>query len=117
MSKTKEFRVFVNQGRIEGASHHPNYMGSHQPSLDDIRIVKSTLPTFIEKIRCAVPFSEIVIDMAISTEGNSHRVWLVDLNSYDRSTNPGLFDWDSKDFDISLRWMEGDDIRREPIFS
>jgi len=86
-----EFRVFVFNNKVTAISQYNHYckfpsLTEKNPPLDDIYTL---LTKFANSIHPLVKEDKYILDLAII----HNKVFIVELNPFDKTTGPGLFSW------------------------
>nr|WP_255569827.1 cell division cycle 123 family protein [Actibacterium sp. 188UL27-1] len=99
-----EFRMFIKDRRFSGVSqyHHrdlfPALARNYAP-------LAQVLADFADQVLAVLHIDDVVVDLAVhETSPGDFKTELIELNPFDKRTDPCLFSWDREgDFDQTFR--------------
>jgi D123 len=99
-----EFRLFIKDGRVIGASQYM-HQGTYPAISQNEAAILAALQSMAEALLPALHLKEVVADVFVEAQGKGFRATLIELNPFVPATDPCLFTWaNGGDFDGSFRF-------------
>lgn len=103
-----ELRAFVREGQMVGLSQY-HLRRPYSEITMNLHAIKSGVEEFISTIRPHLPSPNVVLDLECSALERGLHPLIIELNPFDRSTDPCLYRWSSGgDFEMGFRFLGSD---------